>query len=78
MNNNQSFEKKYPNLANFVYSQGKIEIGYDYTTPFVIAYDEGGTVYEGKDEYDSLEEAFHDLETGISQYLAENGIDLNE
>jgi len=72
MNNNQSFAKKYPNLANFVFSQGKIEIGYDETTPFVIAYDEGGTVSS------SLEEAFHDLETGISQYLTENDIDLNE
>lgn len=79
MSNNQTFEEKYPNLANFVYYQGKIEIGYDYNTrSFVLAYDEGGTVYEGKHEYDTFEEAFADLETGISEYLEEYGIDLGE
>ncbi len=79
MSKNQSFEEKYPNLANFVYYQGKVEIGYDYnTSSFVIAYDEGGTVYLGKSEYDSMEEAFSDLEVGITEYLEEHGIDLGE
>jgi hypothetical protein len=79
MSKNQSFEEKYPNLTNFVYHQGKIEIGYDYNTrSFVMAYDEGGTVYEGKNEYDTIEDALADLEAGITEYLEENGIDLNE
>jgi hypothetical protein len=79
MSNNQSFEKKYPNLTNFVYHQGKIEIGYDYNRKsFVIAYDEGGTVYQGEDEYNTMDEAFADLENGITEYLEENGIHLNE
>jgi hypothetical protein len=79
MSKNQSFEEKYPNLTDFVYSQGKIEIGYDYNRKsFVIAYDEGGTVYQGEDEYNTMDEAFADLENGITEYLEENGIDLNE
>jgi len=77
MSNNQSFEQKYPNLSDFVYYQGKIEIGYDYNTnSFVIAYDEGGTVYEGKNKYETIDDALADLEIGITQYLEENGIDL--
>ncbi len=49
MSNNPSFEEKYPNLSDFVYYQGKIEIGYDENTgSFVMAYDEGGTVYVGE------------------------------
>ncbi len=79
MSNNQSFEEKYPNITNFVYHQGKIEIGYDYNTScFAVAYDEGGTVYQGEDEYDTMEEAFADLEAGIKEYLEENGINLQQ
>jgi len=77
MSNNQSFEQKYPNLSDFVYYQGKIEIGYDYNTnSFVIAYDEGGTVYEGKNKYETMEDALADLEIGITNWLEEYGIDL--
>jgi hypothetical protein len=61
MSNNQSFEEKYPNLSDFAYYQGKIEIGYDYNTrSFVMAYDEGGTVYEGKSKYKTIEDALAD------------------
>ena len=33
------------------------------------AYDEGGTIYEGKEHYPSMEVAFQDLEAGIKAYL---------
>ena len=79
MSNNKSFEEKYPNINDFVYLQGKIEIGYDYNTDsFVAAYDEGGTVFQGKDSYDTMEEAFADLETGIKEHLELYGINLKE
>lgn len=67
----KSFEEKYPNLTDFVYTQGIIRIGYDeYTSSFVSAYDEGGSIqYEGKDEYNSLEEALEDLEAVLGDYL---------
>lgn len=77
MSNNQSFEEKYPNLSDFVYYQGKIEIGYNEDiNSFVFAYDEGGTVYIGEDDYETMEDALADLENGITQYLEENEIDL--
>lgn len=47
------------------------------TSAFVRAYDTGGTIYEGKSSYSSLEAAFQDLEAGIKTYLEENGIDLS-
>ena len=41
---------------------------------FVRAYEFGGTVYEGKDSYPSMEAALQDLEAGIKAYLDEHGI----
>ena len=76
---NKSFQEKYPNIDDFVYLQGRIEIGYDYNSDsFIAAYDEGGTVFEGKNSYKNIEEALADLETGIKNYLELHGIDLKE
>jgi len=41
---------------------------------FVRAYDFGGTVYEGKESYPSLDAALQDLEAGIKACLDEHGI----
>ena len=72
------FEDQYPTIARFVEALGCIEIGEHEMTPsFVRAYDMGGTVYEGKSSYPSLEAAFQDLEAGIKAYVEENGIDLS-
>ena len=66
----QTFEERYPTIHRFVE-----EIGQDSTiASFVRAYDEGGTVYEGKSSYRSLDAALADLEAGIQAYLDENGI----
>lgn len=71
----QSFEDKYPNIAHWVDEhQGWIEIGYDPNGPltsFVRALDMGGMPWEGEDEYESLDEAFHDLNVKIGAYLQE-------
>ncbi len=72
------FEDQYPTIARFVEVQGCIEIGQHEMTPaFVRAYDMGGTVYEGKSSYPTLDAALKDLEAGIKAYLEENGIDLS-
>ena len=72
------FEDQYPTIAHFVEAFGCIEIGKHEMTPsFVRAHDMGGTVYEGKSSYPSLEAAFQDLEAGIKAYVEENGIDLS-
>jgi hypothetical protein len=75
MLHSQSFEIQYPAIARFVDTIGRIEIGLDdYISAFVRAYDQGGTVYEGKDSYPSMEAAFEDLEAGIQAYFDEHGI----
>jgi hypothetical protein len=75
MPNHQTFEERYPTIHRFVEEIGWIEIGQDnMITSFVRAYDEGGTVYEGKSSYPSMDVALADLERGIQAYLDENGI----
>ena len=69
------FEQKYPNLYRFVNEIGWLEIGLHPVVPcFVVAIDEGGTVYEGKESYPSMEDAFQDLEDHIKDWLEEVGL----
>ncbi len=71
------FEEQYPTISRFTEVQGCIEIGdHEVISAFVRAYDQGGTVYEGKPSYPSMDEALQDLEQGIQAYLDENGIEL--
>jgi hypothetical protein len=75
MSEAETFEEQYPTIHRFVEEIGWIEIGqHEMISAFVRAYDLGGTVYEGKDSYPSLEAALQDLEAGIKVYLDENGI----
>ena len=67
------FEKAYPNIANWVMSDGQIEIGLDdYHRSFVRALDEGGMVWEGGPRYATLEEALLALDAGIAKWIEEN------
>lgn len=75
MPKSKTFEEKYPYLGRFVEEQGWIEIGQsEHIDSFVRAYDFGGTVYEGKASYPSLEAALQDLEAGIKAYMEKLGI----
>ena len=68
-----SFTVHYPNIAEWV-QDGWIEIGRDdYSRSFVRALDIGGMVWEGAEEYASLEEALKDLDAGIAAWLEEMG-----
>jgi hypothetical protein len=72
----KTFEEQYPTIHRFVEEHGSIEIGlHEMISSFVRAYDLGGTVYEGKDSYPSMEAALQDLEAGIKAYMEEVGID---
>jgi len=72
----ETFEEQYPNICYFVDAFGRIEIGEDEViSAFVRAYDAGGTIYEGKDSYPSMEAAFQDLEAKITVYMDEQGIE---
>ena len=47
---------KYPALTEFINNGGKLEIGYIYELGIsALLVDEGGTVWEGKKEYESIE-----------------------
>jgi len=71
-----SFAESYPNIAYFVDAIGWIAVGYDDSplTSFIRALDPGGMVWEGKDEYKTLDEAFQDLEEGLGRWMREAGI----
>jgi hypothetical protein len=75
MSKSKTFEEQYLTIHRFVEEIGWIEIGqHEIISVFVRAYDLGSTVYEGKDNYPSMEAALQDLEVGIKAYLDENGI----
>jgi hypothetical protein len=67
-----------PNIAYFTKAIGWVELGYDVDSnrsSCIIALDPGGLIWEGRDSYDSLEEAFRDLEEGLGEWMREVGIE---
>lgn len=69
-NQSVTFSTLYPRTTEWVQDCGWIEIGYAYGPPiFLRAYDEGGTVWEGKNKYSSIEEALADLEQALDDYM---------
>jgi hypothetical protein len=73
-----SFDASYPHIAHLVDAIGWIEVGHDDDSPlisFIRAIDPGGMVWEGKDEYKTLDEAFQDLEEGLGNWMRELGIE---
>lgn len=67
-----SFEQSYPYISRWVKEQGWIEIGRDeYSSSLVRALDGGGLVWEGPDEYSSLDEAMQALEKGLKEWMTE-------
>lgn len=67
----------YPNIAYFADAIGYIEFGRDddsLFTSFIRALDAGGMVWEGKDDYETLDGAFQDLEAGLGEWMLEQGI----
>ncbi len=72
-----SFETLYPNAAYFADAIGWIEFGRNDDIPltsFIRAIDMGGMIWEGKDEYDTIDSAFQDLEKGLIEWMNREGI----
>jgi len=68
----KEMEERYPTLSWFTDGQGWIEIGFDdFSDNFIRAFDPGGTVWEGKQSYDSLDDALDDLERGLVKWRKE-------
>jgi len=62
-----SFEAAFPNITRWVKESGTVEIGHDpHTDSFIRAIDEGGMPWSGKSRYETVDDAFQDLENGIS------------
>lgn len=65
---------KYPSLTTFLDNNGKLEIGYSYELEVsVIAFDEGGVVWEGEKHYESLEVLLDEAEQAIETWVSKNG-----
>jgi hypothetical protein len=69
-----SFEQSYPTIARWVtQEEGWIAIGADdYSHSLARALYGGGMVWEGRDQYGSLDEALRAMEAGIAAWLEEN------
>lgn len=66
------FGRKYPNITEWV-EDGSIEIGHaHYGESLVKIFDEGGTVWEGKEKYATLDSALQDAEQAIAEWLRKN------
>ena len=66
------FESTYPHITRFVQEHGWIEMGYDADSPltsFLRAVHMGGMVWEGKDDYDSVDDAFRELNAFLRLWL---------
>lgn len=64
--------RRYGNINRFIIKYGWIEVGFDeYSQSFIRALDPGGLLWEGKQFYDSLDEAMTDLEQGLSAWIKE-------
>ena len=69
-----NFSSTYPNIAYWTESCGWIEIGQDeYSEAFIRVFDEGGTVWESKPKYKSIDDAMNDLEAALGKIIDEIG-----
>lgn len=67
-----TFEKTHPYLARWV-MDGMLEIGYEYNTrSFIRVLDEGGTVWQSSQDYETVDAALADAEIAAKAWFAEN------
>ena len=68
-----AFAAAYPNVARWVREEGGwIELGSDeFSSSFIRALNTGGLVWEGDEEYPTLDAAFADADAGIEGWLEE-------
>jgi hypothetical protein len=68
-----SVEESFPNVARWLDEFGWIELGQDeYSQSFIRVLNQGGMVWEGKDQYKSLDHALRALEKALGKWLEEN------
>jgi hypothetical protein len=69
-----SFDEMYPTIARWIsQEEGWIELGADhYSRSLARALHGGGMVWEGSDDYKSLDQALRAMEEGIASWLEEH------
>ena len=68
----QSLDTTYPTIARWVQEYGWIEMGNDdMSRSFVRVLDEGGLVWEGQEDYATLDDALRNLEAGLAAWMRE-------
>lgn len=68
----QRIDTTYPTIAQWVMEYGWIEIGQDERSrSFVRTLDAGGLVWEGQEDYATLDEALRDSEAGLAAWMQE-------
>jgi hypothetical protein len=66
------FERTYPHIARWVQSYGWIEMGADhYSRSLVRALDEGGMVWESKEDDTTLDKVLQTLDAFLAQRIQE-------
>ena len=71
---NSYFEGTYPNITRWL-THGHIEIGEVlYSDSFIRAIDEGGVVWEGEPEYETIDQCLQDLERGLEDIIQDFGL----
>ena len=67
-----TFDTQYPNITNWIENYGWIELGQDdYNSSMVRVLDEGGMMWEGKEQYKNLDELFNALEKKLVEKIKE-------
>jgi hypothetical protein len=66
---NGTFEQRDPHLARWVQTHGYIEIGdNNYSRSFIRAPDIGAMIWEGLEQYSTLDEALQALESALAEW----------
>jgi hypothetical protein len=69
-----TFENLYPAVAEWTKDWGWIEMGYDdMRQSFIRVLDIGGTIWEGKNHYKTVDDALKAAEKAIEGWHEENG-----
>jgi hypothetical protein len=69
----RSVDEAFPHLTAWVLTHGWIEIGYDDShRSFIRALDSGGTVWEGRMVYATLDSALQALNEALAAWMKEN------
>ena len=63
-------EQLFTHLARWVKGYGWLEIGQDhYTGSFIRVLDEGGMIWQGDPQYETLDAALHAAEVAVAQWM---------